>query len=454
MMTILHLLTCRAARQACTRALRLAAAAVCVLAAGALAAPAAFASPGDLTFVNCTGLLPSCTGTSPWDAVTYPDAVAVTRDGTQLYTASATNGDISSFGIDRAGNLSFEGCFGYSTGCASSLSTFPRLNSIMSLAVTPDGRNLYAAAGSVFGYGAVLHFSIGDRGGLTFVSCTGQIHGCGWTQPPDLLNGLNTLVMTPDGKNLYTVGSTGYAVSHFLIDTAGNLTFDGCIGNNPDGGCAGISAGTISGADVLAVTPDGRNLYATSSQSGGTSVYHFAIDGAGNLHFGGCTGTYGGCRPVSTGGALNGAASMVAAPDGRNLYLAASVGNAVSRFKIDGTGNLLFAGCTGDQPGCTVTSPAGALDGANALAATSDGAGLYAAGGKGSVIVHFTFDAFGNLVFAGCTGELGGCTGTRIIHALDGADALAVTQDSTQLYAAGFTGDDISHFTIAGFSSR
>jgi hypothetical protein len=41
---------------------------------------------------------------------------------------------------------------------------------------------------------------------------------------------------------------------------------------------------------------------------------------------------------------------------------------------------------------------------------------------------------------------------TAIIHALDGAYAVSVTPDGTQLYAAGYIGDDVSHFTIAGLT--
>jgi hypothetical protein len=139
---------------------------------------------------------------------------------------------------------------------------------------------------------------------------------------------------------------------------------------------------------------------------------------------------------------------MLAAPGSRDLYAAAA--NAVSHFRIDAYGNLAYAGCIGDVAGCTTTSPAGALDGARAPAVTAGGADMYVPGNSGSVVSHFRVDATGNLAFAGCTGELAGCTATTVIHALDGADAVTVTPDGTQLYAAGYTGDDVSHFTIAG----
>ena len=57
-------------------------------------------------------------------------------------------------------------------------------------------------------------------------------------------------------------------------------------------------------------------------------------------------------------------------------------------------GDLSFAGCIGDRAGCTPTYPAGALDGAEGMAVTADGAHLYTASAHGNVVSHFKIARF------------------------------------------------------------
>jgi hypothetical protein len=106
----------------CRRAGWLACAAGAMLAIGALPVPAAFASPGDLAFAGCIGLLPDCTGVSPFDAVVNPVAEAVTPDGRNLYVASDHSFTVSHFVIDRTGNLSYAGCIRNLPGCTLTIS--------------------------------------------------------------------------------------------------------------------------------------------------------------------------------------------------------------------------------------------------------------------------------------------------------------------------------------------
>jgi len=438
------------ARRARTWIGRLAAVAASVLALGGLAVPAALASAGDLAFADCTGLLPDCAPVSPYNATEGPHAVAVTPDGRQLYAASVFSGAVSHFTIGRAGDLSYAGCIGEAAGCTP-VTPASALDKATSLAISPDGKNLYVTAGLSFGTfgsgGAVSHFTIGRAGDLTYAGCIGTltVPGCTPIGVPAAIVGAYALAVSPDGADLYASGAVIGTVVHFLINGSGDLGYDGCIGSAP--GCTSIAQGTLASVDALAVTPDGRDLYAATFQN--SAIYHFVINGYGDLGYDGCIGNpQHGCTPVTPGGAVGGAGGLLAAPGGRDLY--ASAANAVSHFRIDQYGNLAYAGCIGDVAGCTATSPAGALDGAHAPAVTAGGADMYVPGQGGSVVSHFRVDGTGNLAFAGCAGELAGCTGTYVIHALDGADAVTVTPDGAQLYAAGYTGDDISHFTIAG----
>ena len=79
-------------------------------------------------------------------------------------------------------------------------------------------------------------------------------------------------------------------------------------------------------------------------------------------------------------------------PDGKQLYAAAFSGNTVSHFTIDAGGDLTFAGCIGNLAGCTATSPAGALNGAEGVAVSPDGKQLYVATVFGNVVTHLRIE--------------------------------------------------------------
>ncbi len=95
---------------------------------------------------------------------------------------------------------------------------------------------------------------------------------------------------------------------------------------------------------------------------------------------------------------------------------------------------------------------AGAAGNAGAVAITGDGANVYVSAFTGDAISHFTVDAAGNLIYAGCIGNHSGCTAITG-GALSGPVDLAVTGDGANLYATAFWANAVSHFIIAGFTT-
>ena len=69
-------------------------------------------------------------------------------------------------------------------------------------------------------------------GDIAFGECIGQLTGCTPTNPADAGNDTLELAMTPNGKNLYAASRSGNDVEHFRIGAGGVLTFAGCIGNH------------------------------------------------------------------------------------------------------------------------------------------------------------------------------------------------------------------------------
>ena len=132
------------------------------------------------------------------------------------------------------------------------------------------------------------------EGDLTYVACVGNLPGCAPTNPAGALNGVRAVAMTPDGKHLYSVGTSG--VSHFLIDSAGGYTFAGCVGNLagcvPTAPASALQSGNVAG---MTVSADGRNLYVATA----SAVSHLTLDTAGNATFAGCIGSLAGCTPTA-----------------------------------------------------------------------------------------------------------------------------------------------------------
>ena len=188
----------------------------------------------------------------------------------------------------------------------------------------------------------------------------------------------------------------------------GDLTFSNCVGNLA--GCAPTNPATAVN-DVLgiAITPDGRNLYAAARQPG--VVDHFTLNSAGDPTFAGCVGTLAGCTSSGVvSGALNGAVSVAVTHDGKHLYVGGS--SAVSHLSLDTAGNPAFVNCVGNLAGCTAPAPASAVANALSLAITPNNAHLYVGSSSGDV-AHLTLNASGNPTFAGCIGPLAGCTPTN-----------------------------------------
>lgn len=99
------------------------------------------------------------------------------------------------------------------------------------------------------------------------------------------------------------------------------------------GGCTPATA--IRGETRLAVSRDGRELYAAASLSDAVAVFARAA-GTGALTQpappGGCVGNTAVEPRCTRGRHLQGAAGVAVAPDGRNVYVAARESRAVTVF--------------------------------------------------------------------------------------------------------------------------
>jgi DNA-binding beta-propeller fold protein YncE len=251
-------------------------------------------------------------------------------------------------------------------------------------------------------------------------SCIGARASSPCATKDPALSGADALAVSPDSKFVYVGSSNTATVSAFHRSRDGVLEplaqslrgakhsgYFGCLAGDalagiPRSSCAGrVSA--LNGVDALAMSPDGRELYAVSSglEPGTDSLVTLQRDPrSGGLR--GLPGTGGclqslpgrGCPPLA---GLEGASAITISPDGRFVYVASEVSGAVRGFKRNratgaltpllGRGACVSSGnrAAGDVS-CEENVPQ--LGGARSIAVSPDGREVYvAAFDPGAVVV-------------------------------------------------------------------
>ncbi len=302
----------------------------------------------------------------------------------------------------------------------------------------------------------------GPRGCL--VDRSARAKGCGIARAlkgPGPFMGSRAIEVSPDGKNVYVASSRSDAIAIFRRDTrTGALTQSrgqaGCIANESTGACA--KAVGLDGPNSIAISPDGRNLYATSRNSNAVTVFQRSPKSGWltqlPIGFGCISGL-----PVpvcASGRALIGPDVVVISPDGRNVYVGSFFGNAIAVFNRDpasgalaqaaGTTGCLAEAIGGCAPGLALGAPEG-------LAVSAAGTSLYAATALSNAVVVLSRDpSTGALTQAtdgsGCIANaaLAGCaTGVQ----LSGANAVAVSPGGGDVYATSLFSNSVTSFTRA-----
>lgn len=302
----------------------------------------------------------------------------------------------------------------------------------------------------------------GPRGCLVDRSARGR--GCGTARAlkgPGPFMGSRAIEVSPDGKNVYVASSGSDAIAIFRRDTrTGALTQSkgqaGCIANESTGACA--KAVGLDGPNSIAISPDGRSVYATSRNSNAVTVFQRSPK-SGRLTqlpigFGCISGL-----PVpvcASGRALVAPDIVVISPDGKNVYVGSFFGNAIAVFNRDpasgalaqaaGTTGCLAEAIGGCAPGLALGAPEG-------LAISAAGTSLYAATALSNAVVVLSRDpSSGALTQAtdgsGCIANaaLAGCaTGVQ----LSGANAVAVSPGGSDVYVTSLFSNSVTSFTRA-----
>ena len=433
----------RVSRGRSTRAVAFALLALAALVASALAAT------GDLAPRGCIDDQPpggpdNCTESA--DALDDAQSVAVSADGKSVYVASSADDAIIRFNRNKtSGALTPRGCV-EDTGKDECAVETAGLDGANSVAVSADGKSVYVA--SSFD-DAIVRFNRNKASGaLTPRGCvedTGQDECARETAG---LDSALSVAVSADGKSVYAASEIDFAIVRFKRNkTSGALTPRGCIEDTGGAECAEETAG-LAAAQSAAVSADGKSVYAASA--GDDAIVRFKRNRtSGALTPQGCVEDSGQdeCNLETAG--LNGARSVAVSADGKSAYAAsAGTDSAVVRFTRNRTsGALTPQGCIEDTGGAECAEETGGLDSAEWVAVSPDGKSVYVASFFDDAVVRFKRNrTSGALTPEGCIEDTGGAECAEETAGLAGAFSVAVSPDGRSVYAAARLDDAIIRF--------
>lgn len=246
-------------------------------------------------------------GVAGMDGLWGARCIAISPDGRHVYVAGYHDDGVAFFSrIPATGNLNFSGRVKDSDWYVDGL------DGTSYVTVSPDGTNVYAVGHNdnavvVFGRDA-------DNGAPTFLELVQDgVDGV------DGLWGAQGVTVSPDGRHVYATGFFDRAVAVFSrAPTTGRLTFVEMEQH----------ADILDGAQSLAVSPDGRYVYVTGYVDDAVTVFGRDAD-SGAL-------TYVETHRDGNGevDGLDGTSSVAVSSDGRNVYATGFNDNAVAVFSV------------------------------------------------------------------------------------------------------------------------
>ena len=342
-------------------------------------------------------------------------SLTVSPDGKNAYVISNVNDSLVTFDRDQvSGQLSFvEALYNDHNGVEG-------LSGVHSVTVSPDGKHLYTAGSDDDALGVF------DRSQTTGLPVFVEVLRNG-ADGVDGLYGVRSVVVSPDGNNVYAAGTFDDALVVFGRDTiTGRLTF---IESLKDG--QGDIEGLV-GVRSLVVSPEGNHVYVASVYSDAVAV--FGRDGnTGRLVFlqvlednnNGVTG-------------LDGVGSIVITDDGRHIYTVSRIDDALTVFYRDQTtGQLTFVEVLwNNRNGIT------GLDGAGSIAVSPNGDHICVAGSANNAITVFSRDhSTGLLTLTGTWQD-----DQDNVDGLNAVGFVTISPDAQHVYTASASEDAIAVF--------
>ena len=330
------------------------------------------------------------------------------------------------------------------------------LNGLLGVAVSGDGRNVYVVA---FVGGSLAVFdrneatgTVTQKGGAEGCFNAGASGGCGLAR--EIGNPI-AVTVSSDGRNVYVANNTGDAILVFDRDPAdGSLTqkllLEGCINETGSNGCTDGVA--LDGAAAIAESPDGQQVYVASQVSNAVEVFDRS-PATGALSHNSCISETGGA-PCADGRALQAAIALAISPDGKSVYVASIVSDAIAVFTRDPVTGVLThnvgGGCLSDSGTSGTCTLARELFAPASVVVSSDGESVYVGVQQDQGIAVFDRDFDTGVLTqkagtGGCVrpGGAGGCASGR---ALAFITSLAMSPDDENLYGTASISNSVFSF--------
>jgi DNA-binding beta-propeller fold protein YncE len=279
------------------------------------------------------------------------------------------------------------------------------------------------------------------------------------------LNGVRAVVEYggSDGGSVFAASSLDNAVVNFNRDAAsGALTPRYCLKDGARAGeCSTRNTVGLEGANSVFVPSDGRSLYATAGGDSSVWAIRARITRFGSFLFPvGCIEDDEAARDCERDGEIRDGPMTVTSTEGLegasavdarwdSLYVAAQSDDAIARFHRNPYDSAITPqGCVEDPPRAECGETARGLDGARSVAISRRGKSVYVASSGDDAIVHFPSDQKTGKLFKGRCIEDEPASGECAAAApgLNGAHAVAVSEDEQSVYAVSAEDDAIVHF--------
>jgi DNA-binding beta-propeller fold protein YncE len=282
------------------------------------------------------------------------------------------------------------------------------------VAVSPDGKSVYVTSHLPLRNGAVVRLNRNPTTGAIsqpagVAGCVSHT-GAGPCADGHALEEPWSVAVSPDGKNLYVTArvnayedSAGAVVRLVRNPTTGAVSQPagtaGCISSpsvgRDDSSWTGCAEGHAISEGGVAVSPDNKSVYIASfSWSAVARLIRNTATGAISQPAGvaGCV-SESGAGLCTDGHGLDAPRSVAVSRDGKSVYVASDVIDTVVRLNRNTAGGVItqpagVAGCV-SETGAGPCANGRALDGAGSVAVSPDGRSVYIASHLSRALVRF-----------------------------------------------------------------